>query len=584
MLNQLVLINFKCFKNYVVNFEKFNILIGKNNAGKSTIIDALNLTYHVCRYAYYRKFDTFTSNSVFPFDDLVGCILDPRDIPFSTSNLRYNYTNKESLIKAIFTDGLEVNIIFPLNNNPYAIFMQNNLNVDNKQKIKELFKHTLGIVPPVKSIDDNEELGNKNYVQEQQISNLTYRHFRNIWYYFPMHFDEYKGIIERTMPEYSIQLPQIDEASNELDMFFLENGIPREISWAGHGFQIWLQLVSHIIRLSPIETLILDEPDIYLHSDLQKKLVNLCKERSNQVIISTHAIDIIEEVDSEEIVLIDKNMQKSKRLCEINEVQACLNELGSYQNLKLANFIKGKTSLFIEGKDLSSLKKYASKLDLIDIIKEEGFSAVKIDGFSNWKKLSHINWLFDNILGDRINCYLILDRDYHTNIEIEEIKKVLGEQNVSIHVWNKKELENYLIDINMLYRMFCDNYNKNYSDQVIPLSNEQFFEKISTIIETFKDHVLSNQIKNNLEYYEDKHLDSNNIIKNTIANFNNNWKNIDYKINVIPGKDFFNRLNHWLNQDYKISISKNYILYFIKPEEIDEEIITVLKDFNNLIK
>jgi AAA15 family ATPase/GTPase len=43
MLRQLHLSNFKCFNNHTVAFEKVTVLVGKNNAGKSTIVEALHL-------------------------------------------------------------------------------------------------------------------------------------------------------------------------------------------------------------------------------------------------------------------------------------------------------------------------------------------------------------------------------------------------------------------------------------------------------------------------------------------------------------------------------------------------------------
>jgi hypothetical protein len=43
MLRQLNLSNFKCFDKHTVTFERSTVLVGKNNAGKSTIVEALHL-------------------------------------------------------------------------------------------------------------------------------------------------------------------------------------------------------------------------------------------------------------------------------------------------------------------------------------------------------------------------------------------------------------------------------------------------------------------------------------------------------------------------------------------------------------
>jgi predicted ATP-dependent endonuclease of OLD family len=74
MLDELELENFRCFKRHFIKFNKFNILVGKNNSGKSTIIDALTLISNVVRFSPYRE-----------------VTLKEKDIPFPIDNIRYNY-------------------------------------------------------------------------------------------------------------------------------------------------------------------------------------------------------------------------------------------------------------------------------------------------------------------------------------------------------------------------------------------------------------------------------------------------------------------------------------------------------------
>ena len=54
-------------------------------------------------------------------------------------------------------------------------------------------------------------------------------------------------------------------------MFCPEDRIPREIFWAGFGFQVWCQMLTHVIQSSDKALFLIDEPDIYLHSDRSKR-------------------------------------------------------------------------------------------------------------------------------------------------------------------------------------------------------------------------------------------------------------------------------------------------------------------------
>ena len=116
MIEELYLKNFRCFDNYKVEFDKFNIIVGKNDTGKSTIIDALKLVSNVRRYAPYRDY-----------------YLEERDIPFSRIYLNHNYTPEDSVVQSKFSDGTEIEIIFPVEDRPYAWFLVDGVEVSKKE-------------------------------------------------------------------------------------------------------------------------------------------------------------------------------------------------------------------------------------------------------------------------------------------------------------------------------------------------------------------------------------------------------------------------------------------------------------------
>jgi len=567
MIEKLKLKNFRCFEDYEIEFDKFNVIVGKNNAGKSTVIDAIKLISNVRRYASYRK-------------DLK---LEPRDIPFSHTNLRYNYMGEDSIIHSKFSDSTEIEVIFPIDRIPYANLFKGSMGIGDKTVMRRYFGHSVGIIPPIGVFEETEDLRDEKYIQSIAVSHLTQRHFRNIWYYSDEGFEDFKNIIEETWHRCTIEPPEFNSHENKITMFFKEDGITREIFWAGHGFQVWLQLMTFLVKLGRKETLVLDEPDIYLHSDMQKKLVNICKERSNQVIIATHAVDIIEESDPDDIISIDKNSNRSRRLSSINEVQTCITQLGSFQNLKLVHFMQGKTCLFVEGKEFRYLKMFAKKLNFKSFAREDGFSVVELGGFSNWNRLTYISWIFLNTINEKVKCYVVLDRDFHTDQEIDEIVNNLEQKDVKVHVWERKEIENYAINYDALYRMFTNKFCERRGDVEIPLSSTEFEEKILAIFEEFKDHVLSQTITNRVENRSDRSIDPSTITCHALAEFENNWQDIEFRRKVIPGKDFFAKLNAWLNDEYHITIHVNHTINSLQSEEIEPEIRDVINDFIQLV-
>jgi predicted ATP-dependent endonuclease of OLD family len=577
LLEKIKFNNFKCFEDFEINFNLFNVIVGKNNSGKSTIIDAITIISNVIRFAPYRK---FTSR----FDESADvCILEDRDIPFSKNNVHHNYNKENSIIIAKFQQGREIKIAFPYNDNPYAILTVNGLDIYNPNVIKEKFPSSIGIVPAVGLFEDFENLRKKKYVQSILLTHLMPRHFRNIWYHFDEDFEEFKKLLEATWPSYTIHTPEFNTSTYSLDMYFEEDHISREIFWSGHGLQIWLQLLTFLVKLGKKETLVLDEPDVYLHSDLQKKLIHLCKERANQVIIATHAVDIIEECNPDDIISIDNKLNASERLSTVDDVQICINQIGSYQNLKLVHFLKSKTCLFIEGRDLRYIKKFAEIINEKKIVNEDGFSVIQIGGSSNWEKLKHINWIFRTSLGESIKSYLILDRDYRTEYTIAEMTEELQSKNVNVHIWRRKEIENYAINFEVLYRIFNQLYKERHSEIEVPLSKIEFEKQMIRIIDEFNVTVYSQLTAEEIKKRPNKKMDVSGVIASRYSDFEKEWKDVDYRLKVIPGKEFFACLNRWLGKNYQLSISVNTVLSNMRSDEIDPEVKAVIKEFIALI-
>jgi predicted ATP-dependent endonuclease of OLD family len=560
MLDELELENFRCFKRHSIKFNKFNILVGKNNSGKSTVIDALKLISNAVRFSPYRE-----------------VTLNEKDIPFPIENIRYNYTEDDSKISARFSDGTEVEVVFPLKGLPFSNILNSGENIKNKI----LKEKIIGIVPPVHTFEKTEELGNPNYIRSIMSSHLASRHFRNIWNFSRDGFEEFKEILEKTWPGYTIFPPEFRSEENIMNMFFREYDSQQEIYWAGHGFQIWLQLITFLVKLGKKETLVLDEPDIYLHPDMQKKLVDICRSRSNQIIMATHAVDIIESVEVDDIISIDKLSDQSVKLSTIDEVQTCIDQLGSSQNLKLINFVKGKTCLFVEGNDFIILKKLSKKFNS-NFNSEEGFSVIQLQGFSNWSRLLHVNWIFKNVLGEKVKCYVLLDRDYYPQAKIDEITSALIEKKVKVHVWHKKEIENYLINFGALYRIFLIKYE--FRNGSIPcISFSEFSTKLLIIIDELKNDTSTQLLAYLIKNKQDSSIDVSTIIKEFTIDFEKQWKEIDFRKNVISGKEFFSILNRWLSNEYRMSLSISFVINQISSEEIDKEILNTIDDFMSIV-
>lgn len=173
-------------------------------------------------------------------------------------------------------------------------------------------------------VEQEEEVLKVETVQRDLGTHRASRHFRNYWHHFPDGFEEFSQLVARTWPGMEIERPERRGISSKLSMFCKEKRITRELFWSGFGFQIWCQLLTHISRARDASILVVDEPEVYLHPDVQRQLLELLRTIGPDILLATHSSEVISDADPSEIALIDKTKRSAERLRDIEGVQHAL--------------------------------------------------------------------------------------------------------------------------------------------------------------------------------------------------------------------------------------------------------------------
>lgn len=74
------------------------------------------------------------------------------------------------------------------------------------------------------------------------------------------------------------------------------------------------------------------EPDIYLHSDLQRQLLGLLRNLGPDILIATHSTEIISEAETDDIVLVTKSRPNARRIRDPAQLKDIFRTLGSNLN------------------------------------------------------------------------------------------------------------------------------------------------------------------------------------------------------------------------------------------------------------
>jgi len=238
-------------------------------------------------------------------------------------------------------------------------------------------------------------------------------------------------------------------------MNYTESGgrFPRELFWAGDGVQIWLQLLLHLWRHRAADVVLLDEPEVFLHADLQRRLVSVLDSHQAQTVLATHSSEVIAEAPTDAVVWASRTRRRSVRSPKPAVLAELHKTLGSGFNMDLARTLKARAVVFVEGSDMKVLRLLAVTLQASNLAVESRVATISLDGFDRWDRVEQFQWLTKDLLGGRVPVYVLLDRDWRVESEVDGVITALHAVSVDAHIWRRHELESYLVSYDALSRI-----------------------------------------------------------------------------------------------------------------------------------
>lgn len=565
---------FKAFTQYSVKLNNMNILVGPNNCGKSTIISAFRVLGVGIKQAFCKKPKMVKG----PDRDSYGYPLSEESLPMAVENVHTDYEEVDTTITFRLSNGNKLVLYFPIEGGCNLI-PDAGVQINSPNKFKTYFPIKLEIIPVLGPLEQHEKVLTEDTVRKGQTTHRASRHFRNYWMYYPKGFDVFAELVKKTWPGMEIEVPKrIDLMSNGLTMFCKENRILREIYWSGLGFQVWCQILTHISRCHDATILIVDEPEVYLHPDVQRQLLTILKYAGPDIVIATHSTEIMGEADASEILLINKKKKAAERLRDIIGVQKALETVGSIQNITLTQLARNGRILFVEGFfDYKIIRRFARKLGLIELSSGNDITAFESGGFSSWDKIKSFAWGFKTTLNSDIHVGAIFDRDYWCEEELNEISNELNGKLDFAHIHKRKEIENYLLVPSVLERVLANSIKdreKRTGEQIE--ESETIYHILDRVSNEFVNESQSQYIARRIDYFKKSSQDSATITVGAIEKFNKKWKDLNLRMEIVPGKETLRLLRSELQRIYSVNITDAKIIDEFKKEEIPNELIELL--------
>lgn len=260
-------------------------------------------------------------------------------------------------------------------------------------------------------------------------------------------------------------------------------GIENNVLNCGTGYQsmIILSILETYVNISQSSTkyiLLIEEPEVYLHPSLQRKMIDTLLQISenNQVIFTSHSPITISKLESSNVRLVEKNNCES-RILNVTPKKV-IDELG----IKHDDILYSKGIIFVEGKDdIDVISELIRKIDnnmveKINIIQTHSCNNLKF--YANAELLINTNFnvpvlilrdadiekpdiLKDNLYNEVV--LTLLNEPQYTNWEKDKLECRKEKLKESIYVLNEHSIEYYFVENKFLSEFASDNIELDYA-------------------------------------------------------------------------------------------------------------------------
>jgi hypothetical protein len=460
MIHKLILKNFKKVKEETFLFNNFDLIVGANNSGKSTALQALAIwQYCVDQFRLTKKKGTNGIQIVLP--NFTALPLPEFNLLWTVRTDReYKDDNSKNGGKAQIYIYIEIDVYWKDGTDKeknFCVQMRYQSPQSVYAKPKDGWKEFIDLdstgdlprivyVPPFSGLEPHERWlddGNvRQNVGKAQPGSVLRNLLLRVTDREAMPIKEnkdWKEIVERIEEWFGVDLipPQYERGiSTEIIVEYKSNRKVFDIISGGSGFHQILTLMAFLYGYPDATTILFDEPDAHLHVNLQRKIINYFKQQNKtQFLVATHSEEFIKGVDINSILSVLSG--KPKRVDSNNSVIAALSEV---DNIDVVRTQESPYILYLEGEDDERiLSAWANTLGKTDVYQK--FYPYILGGSTKsdmQKKADDHYKALKQIIPD-LKRALLLDYDSdEVAINPPSNQPVMNE-------WKRKNIDNYLL-------------------------------------------------------------------------------------------------------------------------------------------
>ena len=486
MIRRFTIKGFKRFERETkIDLDAVTLLVGANNSGKSTILEALTL-FQYCVETSRRPNGkepnkrqlNLSGRSVSPDEFGVLPVAEPTDL---WPNGRTTIGRRPQTIELSgeYDNGAEISFTLKLSYNRFSITPRSSGDIATA-----IGQRDIRLIPIFSGLLPREEYLTPPARQERMRLQRHGETIRNLlWDLREHHEDRWNKLIDllrHLFPESALEIDFDVEFDRFLSATYRDRALTRDLDVmvTGSGFHQALQILASVLAPGA-RTLLLDEPDAHLHARLQTQLMivleRLSREEQAQFILATHSPQLLAAAP---VGAVRVCMDGAVVPLNVEPTQfRLLEDLGAMDRMEIVPLLTNRAIVFVENRsDQKLLERFARRhwgeQKQRDIWRVLTFMYT-YQGPVEARVLDLARQVKDllsspELSGQPIRMLAIGDRDYRTDSSRRKelrtyatrAKSPAYQLTFALRLWEANEIENYLLDrkamMAMLGRQACE--------------------------------------------------------------------------------------------------------------------------------
>jgi hypothetical protein len=469
MITKLTLRNFKSVGEQVYDFTRFDLLVGRNNSGKSTVLQAMAI-WQFCVDEFHRSKRTGSTGiqvvlpnfTALPVPEFILLWKDRTDRSYpvdkATGKKKQEFILIEILLEwqnsAEQTSAFGVELRYHSPQTMYAIPSGGWAAFRQCEKAETLPR--IAYVPPFSGLEPTEKFLDISPMRQQVGKGQPGSVLRNLLLRVsspsqrdngdkapkraptPADWNELASMVESWF-SVKISPPRYESTKDVyISVEYSQSNREYDIISGGSGFHQTLTLLAFLFGYQPT-TILLDEPDAHLHVNLQREILDYFKRKSQelgtQFLIATHAEEFARGVDASQIISL-----LNKVPTRVESTPAVLRAMSDVSNEEITRLMGSPYILYLEGEDDERiLRAWAGACGAQEAMDKICFKTMGGGGKKNMKERADAHFeALQQIVPD-VQRLMLFDFDDAA----EAFHPVAG--NPVLAEWKRKNIENYLL-------------------------------------------------------------------------------------------------------------------------------------------